>query len=95
MLSYDGDAAPVNADDSIRRTTRWRTPPGYGTMPARRCAMKELLCSDLMPGCNFRAEGQNEDEVMKKAVEHARKDHGMAQIPPEVATKAQAAIRTK
>jgi predicted small metal-binding protein len=57
--------------------------------------MKELRCSDLMPGCNFRAEGKDVDEVMKKAVDHAKKDHGMAQIPPDVAQKAQAAIRDK
>jgi predicted small metal-binding protein len=55
--------------------------------------MKELRCSDINPGCSFRAEGRDEAEVMKKAVEHARKDHGMSQIPPDVAQKAQAAIR--
>jgi predicted small metal-binding protein len=57
--------------------------------------MKELRCSDLMPGCSFRAEGKDVDEVMKKAVDHAKKDHGMTQIPPDVAQKAQAAIRDK
>jgi predicted small metal-binding protein len=57
--------------------------------------MKELRCSDLNPGCSFRAEGKDETEVMKKATEHARKDHGMSQIPPDVAQKAQAAIRDK
>jgi predicted small metal-binding protein len=57
--------------------------------------MKELRCSDLMPGCSFLAEGKDVDEVMKKAVDHAKKDHGMAQIPPDVAQKAQAAIRDK
>ena len=55
--------------------------------------MKELRCSDLNPGCSFRAEGKDVAEVMKKASEHARKDHGMTQIPPDVAQKAQAAIR--
>jgi len=57
--------------------------------------MKELRCSDLNPGCSFRAEGKDDAEVMKKAAEHARKDHGMAHIPPDVAQKAQAAIRDK
>jgi predicted small metal-binding protein len=57
--------------------------------------MKELRCSDINPGCSFRAEGQDVAEVMKKASEHARKDHGMTQIPPDVAQKAQAAIRDK
>jgi predicted small metal-binding protein len=57
--------------------------------------MKELRCSDLNPGCSFRAEGKDVDEVMKKASEHARKDHGMSQIPADIAQKAQAAIRDK
>jgi len=57
--------------------------------------MKELRCSDLNPGCSFRAEGKDVAEVMKKASEHARKDHGMTQIPPDIAQKAQAAIRDK
>lgn len=57
--------------------------------------MKELRCSDLNPGCDVRVEGQDESEVMAKAAEHARRDHGMEQIPPDIARKAQAAIREK
>ena len=40
-------------------------------------------------------EGHDEAEVMKKATEHARKDHGMTTIPPDVAKKVQGAIRDK
>jgi predicted small metal-binding protein len=57
--------------------------------------MKELRCSDVNPGCDTRLEGKDEAEVMAKAAEHAKRDHGMAQIPPDVARKAQAAIREK
>ena len=57
--------------------------------------MKELRCSDLYPECDARMEGQNEAEVMAKAAEHARRAHGMTQIPADVARKAQAAIRDK
>jgi predicted small metal-binding protein len=60
-----------------------------------RCLMKELRCSDVNPECDFRMEGKDESEVMAKATEHARRDHGMAEIPPEIAQKAQAAIREK
>jgi predicted small metal-binding protein len=38
-------------------------------------------------------EGQDETEVMARAVEHARNDHGVQEIPPEIGQKAQAAIR--
>ena len=54
---------------------------------------KILRCSDLMPGCGFVAEGKDVAEVMAKGAEHAKTDHGMAPIPPEVAAKVQAAIR--
>lgn len=56
---------------------------------------KVLRCGDLMPGCKAVVEGQNEAEVMAKAAEHAKKDHGMATIPPDVAAKAKAAIKDK
>jgi predicted small metal-binding protein len=32
---------------------------------------------------------------MAKGAEHAKKDHGMAVIPPELAAKVQAAIKDK
>lgn len=56
---------------------------------------KVLRCGDLMPGCKAVVEGNNEAEVMAKAVEHAKKDHGMTTIPADVAAKAKAAIKDK
>jgi len=56
---------------------------------------KVLRCGDLMPGCQAVVEGNNEAEVMAKAVEHAKKDHGLTAIPPDVAAKAKAAIKDK
>lgn len=54
---------------------------------------KVLKCRDVGVDCDHVIHGANEEEVMKKAQEHAAKDHGMSQIPPELATKAKAAIR--
>ncbi len=56
---------------------------------------KVLACGDLMPGCNFVAEGKDVAEVMAKGVEHAKSAHGLAAIPPELAAKVQAAIKDK
>lgn len=56
---------------------------------------KILKCGDLMAGCNAVIEGKDVAEVMAKAVEHAKKAHGMASIPPEIAVKARAAIKDK
>jgi predicted small metal-binding protein len=57
--------------------------------------MKVLRCADLMPGCKAVVEGKDVNEVMAKASEHAKKDHGMTAIPPDVAAKAKAAIKDK
>lgn len=54
---------------------------------------RELRCADLMPGCNFVAEGKDDSEVMRKAAEHAKSAHRMAAIAMEVERKARAAIR--
>ena len=54
---------------------------------------RELRCADLMPGCNFVAQGNDDSEVMKKTAEHAKSVHRMAAISMEVEKKARAAIR--
>ena len=56
---------------------------------------KVLRCGDLMPGCNAVMECKDVAEVMAKGAEHAKKDHGIATIPPDVAAKVQAAIKDK
>jgi predicted small metal-binding protein len=53
---------------------------------------KVLKCREVGMDCDFVAHGENEEQVMSKAVEHARKDHGMDTIPAEIATKVKAAI---
>ena len=56
---------------------------------------KVLRCGDLMPGCKAVIEGKDVPEVMTKGAEHAKKEHGMATIPPDLAKKVQAAIKDK
>lgn len=43
--------------------------------------------------CDFVARGANEAEVLAKAAEHAKKDHGMTEIPAELLAKAKSVIR--
>ena len=52
--------------------------------------MKAMHCGDLMTGCNFVARGTTEEEVMKKAAEHAKTAHGMDKITPALAQKVKA-----
>jgi predicted small metal-binding protein len=54
---------------------------------------KVLKCRDVGVDCDFVARGTSVEEVMEKAKAHAKSDHGLADIPPELAEKAKAAIR--
>jgi predicted small metal-binding protein len=56
---------------------------------------KQLTCGELMPGCKAVIEGKDENEVMARAAEHAKKDHKVENIPPELASKVRAAIKEK
>jgi predicted small metal-binding protein len=54
---------------------------------------KRLSCRDVGVDCDFIACGKTEDEVMRKAADHARTSHNMSEIPKEVQDKARSAIR--
>jgi len=56
---------------------------------------KMIRCADLMPGCNAVVEGKDVAGVMEKAAEHAKKDHGLTNIPSEMLPKVQAAVKDK
>jgi predicted small metal-binding protein len=54
---------------------------------------RELRCADLIPGCDFVAQGKDDSEVMRKVAEHAKNAYRMAAISMELERKARAAIR--
>jgi len=45
-----------------------------------------------MPGCDFVARGDSEEEIMAQAAEHARTAHNMTEIPEGVASMVRGAI---
>jgi predicted small metal-binding protein len=47
--------------------------------------MKQFRCGDVVPGCETKIEGENEDEILAKVADHAREAHGMNEVPAEVA----------
>jgi predicted small metal-binding protein len=53
---------------------------------------KILKCNDVNPGCNFEIRGDSEHDVLRKAAQHAKTDHGMETIPPDVLSKVKGAI---
>jgi predicted small metal-binding protein len=54
----------------------------------------QLRCRDVGLDCDFETRGATEEEVLQKAVVHARIVHELPDVPPELATKVRAAIRT-
>ena len=54
---------------------------------------KELRCGDVMPGCPHVIREDTEEELMTKAVEHAKDAHGLAEIDEATAEKVKAAVR--
>jgi len=45
--------------------------------------------------CDFVARADSEEELLKKAAEHAAKTHNMKEIPAEVLSQVRAAIRNE
>lgn len=55
--------------------------------------MKEFWCGAVIPNCAKRFKGQNETEILTQVAEHARKDHGIEEVPSEVISKVRSLIR--
>lgn len=55
---------------------------------------KELRCRDVGLNCDFQTRGETEEEVLQQASAHARSAHQISEMPPELAAKVRAAIRT-
>jgi len=56
---------------------------------------KLLRCKDVGMDCKFEVRAETEEEILKKAVEHARTVHKMKEIPKEMVEKVRAAIRNE
>jgi predicted small metal-binding protein len=58
--------------------------------------MKTVTCREAGFDCDYVVEGESEDEVMKRGVEHLVKDHGMQEenITPGMKEKVRKLIHT-
>ena len=54
--------------------------------------MRQFLCGEIVPGCDEKIQGENDDEVLSKVAVHAREAHGMDEVPPEVADNVRSKI---
>jgi predicted small metal-binding protein len=54
--------------------------------------MKEFKCGVLVPDCWATFEGETDDEILQQVAAHARAEHGMDEVPPEVVDQIRASI---
>jgi predicted small metal-binding protein len=54
--------------------------------------MKEFRCGDLVPGCEAVLQGESEDDILRQVAVHAREEHGLDEVPPEVVDDIRAGI---
>jgi predicted small metal-binding protein len=54
---------------------------------------KVLRCRDVGMDCDFVARAETEEELLKKAAEHAEAAHNLKEIPEEILAVVRAAIR--
>ena len=54
--------------------------------------MKEFSCGAVVSGCTATFSAETEDEILARVAEHARVDHGMDTVPPEVVAQVRAHI---
>lgn len=60
---------------------------------SERKATKTVSCGDLMPGCGYEAQAENEAALMTKVARHAYEVHGIKELTPELKKKVKEAIR--
>jgi predicted small metal-binding protein len=54
--------------------------------------VKEFRCGELVPGCDATFAAESEDEILQDIAAHARDEHGMDQVPPEIVDRIVASI---
>jgi len=54
---------------------------------------KMVSCREVGVDCDFVAKGETEQDVLQQCAEHARKEHGMTELPADLAEKVRGAIR--
>lgn len=55
--------------------------------------VKEFSCGDVVPGCTATFTAQSESDIIVQVEAHARTDHGMAGLPPELEDQIRSRIR--
>lgn len=54
--------------------------------------MKQLFCGSVVQDCGAVFRAETEQEILEQVAVHARHDHGMEELPPEVVEQARTSI---
>lgn len=46
--------------------------------------MKQFACGSVVPGCGAVFTAEDEEGLLQQVAAHARDDHGLASVPPEL-----------
>ena len=57
--------------------------------------MKEFRCGEIVPGCAAAFHGETDEEILERVEVHARDEHGMDTVPPEVVDTIRASIKER
>ena len=53
-----------------------------------------LSCGDAVPGCSARFEDDSRERILEQVVAHARHDHGVTDVSPDMLAAIDGNIRT-
>jgi predicted small metal-binding protein len=53
-----------------------------------------LSCGDAVPGCSARFEDDSRERILEQVVAHARNDHGVTEVGPDMLAAIDGNIRT-
>lgn len=56
--------------------------------------MKEFSCGAVVPGCTAVFHADTDEQILEQVAVHARDDHGMSEVPPEVVEQVREKIAT-
>jgi predicted small metal-binding protein len=56
--------------------------------------MKEFSCGDVVPGCVASFKAETEAELLERIAKHARDDHALTNLSPELISAVKERIRT-
>jgi predicted small metal-binding protein len=54
--------------------------------------MKEFACGSVVQGCTATFSAESEDQILSQVAEHARVDHGITEVTPELVAQVRAHI---